>query len=990
MKLHLTELSRRGVFKVLAAYAVAAWVLIEVVSVITPAFLLPGWTVAVITTLLVLGAFPALVLAWRYDITREGIKRDTSEVSSEVDHMARRISVVIVLGLVAAVAVLWVHYFNVQSATKLAATFEAHRGAPLVAEDGRIRSIAVLPFDDYSLEGRHSLLADGIADSILHTLAQNKDLLVTARSSSFYFRDKQASAAEIGRILGVEALVEGSVQIADEMLRVTTQLVRTSDQAQLWSNVYAGPLEDIFSIQDTISRSVQELIFMGAESFSTQSREPNHPSLEAYELLLEARNLLDSFTLEATEQAIRSLRLATQLNPDYADAYAQLGKALRRKLVFLLQDHRRSSSESQDLILEIDSVLTRVFELDPNNVIAILIRGEFAKRGYKGRSEALRQALEIAPNDPHTLNEAGGDAAFFLDFSSYRNYAKRAKAVNPADQQTLWQYLFAFCGREPLSEVVTSHLKNYAAKTSIAALQLRGYAAECDQDYVDAIDLTLKEARLSPEASPAVRALGTLAALGHIGALRSVDAAHRVVPGGGISFSYALTDYTLYFKESLDDRVDTYRWLVRVPFGNPYFDIARFAQAQLLTGDLDGAQESLEQGQAIWERYFDGEPEITLRTVAIYADQAWLMFQNGETGEATALAQRLAKVLEDRGLLQWSGSRGDLGALPVMVMLLNDMDEQALEWLQDAERDAWIFFQALLTSPVFEQFRANPEVADILARLIDQRSAVLARVMETGLPEVLDPSLLLAAIRERVPALSDFDAGMSATASGELDVAARHFLRALDVQSNDNKIVRDVAWWAASHGKLQEAIELAEFMVRRWPQEYQSHYSLGRFNYFASNWEASINSLHNADALAPDKEAGFWKGMALLKGGDAAAALEVIEQIPDESLRLAGSAIVLHALSRATDAAEALTKLMTQSNKQYLSYVLAYRGDADRVFEAFRDIRLLRESISSLPAHIEPLYTNLYDDPRWHPYLESIGQAPSQLEVIEFSVRLPE
>mgnify|MGYP000547232273 FL=1 len=254
MRLHWTELRRRGVFQTLAAYAVACWVVIEVVSTIAPAFRLPDWVVAAVTTLLVLGAFPVLVVSWRYDFTRDGIKRDTTDLSDEIGRAARRVSALLLIALLAVTAALWVNFFNERSVDELTAALDAQRRAPPLDEGGRIESIAVLPFDDLSPEGGDEagrLLANGIAEAVLHVLAQNKELLVISRTSSFAVRDRAMTAAEIGSTLGVQALLEGSVQLVQDRLRVTTQLIRTSDQAHLWSNVYEAPLEDVFEYGDT-------------------------------------------------------------------------------------------------------------------------------------------------------------------------------------------------------------------------------------------------------------------------------------------------------------------------------------------------------------------------------------------------------------------------------------------------------------------------------------------------------------------------------------------------------------------------------------------------------------------------------------------------------------------------------------------------------------------------------------------------------------------
>lgn len=751
MRLHLAEIGSRGIFKMLAAYAVASWVAIELISVIAPAFLLPKWTVAAVTTLLVLGAFPVLLFEWRYNITSKGIIRDTSHVPDEVDRFAKRISTLLLLLLLAAISILWTNYFRTQSTRELGSLLEAQGGAPEIGENGLIRSIAVLPFDNLSADDRRPFLADGIAEAILHRLAQNKELLVTARKSSFYFKDKNVTVAEIGRILGVQALLGGTVQIANNRLRVTSQLVRTSDQTHIWSNVYEAPLDDIFQVQDTIAYTVRDLILAEGVSRLGPPDEADYPKLEAYELLLEARSLLQLGTSGSTEKAIRLLRLAIDLAPTYADAQAWLAQALEGKCFALLTNQKKSRSACAVIIDESKKANNMALELDPDNGVAILLRGAWSQQTGSGEAydEAMRKALKVAPNDPDVLINMASIRAQALEFSSARTLVQRAKLVDPSDYEVFLSYLYLFCGRQTLSKVVESQLVSYPPSAA-TALTIRAKSARCDKQFVDHITSLVLLFQLDPGPGAALDALRFLASLGHHKALALIGAAHRMLPGSFTYFRPSETDDTVYFEEILDDRLATYRWHSNSEFNHMYFVPITLAIVQMQDRDYSGAEETFSKTLKLWERIFawKGTRVVLKETLAIYANQAWLKFERGAVEDAEELAKELLATLEAKGLTQWGDTQGLMQHFPLMVLVLNNRQEQALNWLRDAEQDKWLGFQPLLTSPVFKEFRGIPEVTQILSRLVAMRTKALDEVLATGLPEVLDPSLLFTRIED--------------------------------------------------------------------------------------------------------------------------------------------------------------------------------------------------------------------------------------------------
>lgn len=992
MKLPLAEISRRGVFKTLAAYTVAAWVLIEVISVMATAFLLPNWTVAAVTTILVLGAFPALLLSWHYEFSAEGIKRDSAHSSDEIDKVVKRVSAVLVIVLAGITAALWMNYFKAHSTNEIAAMQQAQEGAPKIGEDGRIRSIAVLPFEDYSEGTGRRLLADGIPEAILHLLAQNKELLVTARTSSFFFRDKDVTVSEIGRILNVEALLEGSIQVAGDRLRVTSQLVRTADQGHIWSNVYEVSIDDLFEIQDTIAATVRDLILVEASPFGDSELKVSHPNLEAYELLLEAKSLLDENSRDGADRSIALLRLAIEISPDYADAYAWLTMALSLKADILMEQRADSWRGVNDLFNEIEAAADKALELDADNAIAILQKGQFTQgSGGQGYEEAMQKALAVAPNDPDTLWWVSVLEIQQLDFQNARINLRRAATVDPGNFTILEGYIALFCGQEELVSIVTARLSNYSASAA-TAIRLRSQASLCDGRYTDSLTALTRLIRIDTEPASAISALQTLANFGDKDALILLNEAHKLVPG---FFSekptfFGSTDLSIYFPDLTVDRIKTFRWHVGSG-ANPFFFMTPYSSLQIQSTDFSGAAGSLALARELWEDYYAYRAErvMSMDTVAIYALQAWVTKQHGGTQDSETIARELLEALEQRGLDKWSESRDLLQHVPLLILLLNGKEQEALKWLRGAEKDHWLGFQVVLASPMYEEFRAIPEVAEILSRLVDWRAGVLADLRALALSELVDPSLLLAKIESIIPPSEHHRANIALGIDRDYQAAARHFEKALTEKALDLDLLSDVLRLAYTLAQFETATVLAEFAVAEQPGEYGPHYELGFSHFWAGRWAQAIESFQNAQRLEQESTYLYrWVGIAKIMQGDAAGGMETMQELPDGWSRLVGLAIAHHALGQIDEADAALAELMANHGiwgAFNIAYVFAYRGDADRSFLWLQNaIDYNNRGLWSISFH--PLFQNIHDDPRWLPLLRGLGVAPEQVAGVEFSV----
>jgi TolB-like protein len=244
----VSELRRRNVIRVAIAYAVAAWFLIEITATTFPILKLPDWSVTLVTVLVLIGFPLALIFAWAYELTPEGLKKEKDVVRSEsITHVTGRKLDFAIIGVLAIAVV----YFVV----------ERFFWADDIATESQVNaSIAVLPFVALSSGEDDGYFADGLTEEILNALAQLPELEVTARTSSFFFKGQNIPVPEIAARLNVAHIVEGSVRRDGERVRVTAQLIRASDDIHLWSQTYDRTLNDVFAVQEDIAENIAEVL----------------------------------------------------------------------------------------------------------------------------------------------------------------------------------------------------------------------------------------------------------------------------------------------------------------------------------------------------------------------------------------------------------------------------------------------------------------------------------------------------------------------------------------------------------------------------------------------------------------------------------------------------------------------------------------------------------------------------------------------------------
>ena len=328
----ISELKRRNVIRMAGLYIVGAWLILQVSETILPIFDTPNWVLKLLVYALFVGFIPAMIVAWIFELTPDGLKRD-AEVTPEnsiAPQTAQKMNRLIVALLVLAVVYFGFDKFVLAPKREVAlvvATAQTVKAETLAISQDTVNeaSIAVLPFVNMSSDKEQEYFSDGLSEELLNLLAQIPQLKVIARTSSFSFKGKETDVATIAKILNVAHILEGSVRKSGDTLRITAQLIRTSDSTHLWSQTYDRPMADIFAVQDEIAKDVVEALkvkLLPNQNMARLSGNTTNP--EAYRLLLLGRNYFEQFTLEGYQQAKAAQQQAIALDPNYAMAYAAL------------------------------------------------------------------------------------------------------------------------------------------------------------------------------------------------------------------------------------------------------------------------------------------------------------------------------------------------------------------------------------------------------------------------------------------------------------------------------------------------------------------------------------------------------------------------------------------------------------------------------------------------------------------------------------------
>ena len=416
MKGFIADLQRRNVFRAATLYAAAAWLVVQVATQVLPVFGAENWILRLIVIAAVIGFPFVLVVSWYYELTPDGLKRESEIPRTEsIAHVTgKRLDRAIIAVLSVIVVLL------------LANTFVSHRDTAAVSA----KSVAVLPLLDEGGDASDQYFSDGLSEDLISMLSQVPGLKVIGRRSSFQFRGDTSDTRGIAAKLGVASLLEGTVRRQDQRVRIVANLISAQDGRVLWSQVYERELKDIFDVQADIARSVADSLRVALLGKTLESVDrPPSGNLDAYNAYLQG-NFYRARSSEADDRtAIAHYEDAIRIDPQYASAYAALSYTWT-----VLAGAFLDGAAMQQAYGKARDAAETALSLAPDLAAAHIARGTLlstADLDWKGAEAEFSRALELAPNDGYAMSLLAGLRATLGRPDQAIELKRRALATDP-------------------------------------------------------------------------------------------------------------------------------------------------------------------------------------------------------------------------------------------------------------------------------------------------------------------------------------------------------------------------------------------------------------------------------------------------------------------------------------------------------------------------------------------------------------------------------
>ncbi len=427
----LSELKRRNVFRVAVMYLAVSWLILQATDVLGALLGLPSWAGKLVVLLLVIGFPSALVFSWLYELTPEGIRRDSAAAPDELARRdtARRLNLLTIAAALLAVVVIGIDRLLPE---RPAAGRPESRGV----------AVAVLPFVSMSAEAEQEHFADGITEEILSLLANVRGLRVTSRTSAFSFKGQSVDLPTIARKLGVSHIVEGSVRKSGNSVRVTAQLIDVESDAHIWSETYEREIDNVFAIQSDVAGQIARVLStaLSADELSLIGERPTD-SLGAWQNFVSARSLYRGRVTSADiESAMSFVNAAIEEDPDFARAHA-----LRAALLLTIANNTEPAGPNPDRFQTAYDAANLSLSMAPQlgEPYFILAYGAFIEGRLQDADRYFQEAIIRAPNNADGRNWYGT----FLLATGYLGDAwaekQRAAALDPLSPVISWQVSFA-------------------------------------------------------------------------------------------------------------------------------------------------------------------------------------------------------------------------------------------------------------------------------------------------------------------------------------------------------------------------------------------------------------------------------------------------------------------------------------------------------------------------------------------------------------------
>jgi len=390
-----SELKRRNVIRVAIAYVVLAWLMAQVAELLLEAFGAPDWVLKTVLGLFLLGFPFALFFAWAFELTPEGLKRESEVAAGQsiTRNSGRKLDrAIIVILAIAVIYFAWDNFSPSPTGEPAGAIPERKAGTASTPADN---SIAVLPFANLSSDPEQEYFSDGMTEEIISKLARIEQLPVASRTSVLRFKDTELDVREIAEALGVRYILEGSVRKAGEQLRITAQLIDSDNGFHVWSEDFSGSIADVFDVQERTALQIAEALDI---HLSPQQRavvqERYTENTEAFEAYLRGQELIRRWNDQGSlESAREQFEHALELEPEYAPAMAGLAS-------MEAQTYRNFDPDETRLLRGLEWA-SRALELAPNLVRAHIAMGELAaiRYDYRGAARKFREATELEPGN---------------------------------------------------------------------------------------------------------------------------------------------------------------------------------------------------------------------------------------------------------------------------------------------------------------------------------------------------------------------------------------------------------------------------------------------------------------------------------------------------------------------------------------------------------------------------------------------------------------
>ena len=390
----LTELKRRNVYKVAAAYAVVGWLLIQVATQVFPFLEIPNWTIRLVILLTALGFPVALIIAWAFELTPEGIKRTEAADAAEQHSRGGVWIAVVIVAAMLSLGLFFLGRYTARTATP--------QWSGTAAAMNSQKSIAVLPLVNTSGDPANEYFSDGLSEELIAVLTKIPDLKVIGRSSSFLFKGKSDDSKTIGERLGVVHLIEGSVRKQGDRVRIVAELINTSDGRSLWSETYDRELKDIFAVQNEIATAVADQMkvkLLGKSAQPQGAGSSENPA--AHNAVLQSDFYFQQQTADSVRKSISFLQEAVRLDPKYALAYAKLSQAWRQYAnSFAIDDASKAYDEARQAA---DKAVSLAPDL-PEVRMTVGLLAMNPGLDFVGGEKEFRRVLQSSPNNAAAKN----------------------------------------------------------------------------------------------------------------------------------------------------------------------------------------------------------------------------------------------------------------------------------------------------------------------------------------------------------------------------------------------------------------------------------------------------------------------------------------------------------------------------------------------------------------------------------------------------------